>query len=251
MSIQPYQLRGSRVLITGGARRVGLAITHRLAQAGAAVVVHVNQSLSAAEEVVQQLRDAGMQADSIQADLSEQSDTTRLVREIGAEGSFPVDAIVHAASPFDRIPLRDLTPDELNRYYGVHLRAPVFLAQSLFAQMQSRNSQGRIVHITDASLKRPYGGYSAYFATKQALDGLTRALAVELAPFVLINNVAPGTVLPPEDATPGYARALADKSPLKTTGTPDDVARAVEFLLTDPGFITGSTITVDGGACMS
>jgi pteridine reductase len=252
MSERSFVLTKSHILITGGARRVGKAITEALARTGARVLIHANRSMDEAVELVDRLRESGFQADAVQADLGSPEDLSKLARAIGPGGEFPVNGIVHAASPYAKIPLLELTLSDLDSYYAVHLRAPVALAQALYSRvLESPDQQARIVHITDASLRRPYGGYAAYLSTKQALDGLTRALAVEMAPHVLVNNVAPGTVLPPETAGPDYVRALARKSPLQRTGNPEDVARAVLFLFNDPGFMTGSTITVDGGACMS
>jgi NAD(P)-dependent dehydrogenase (short-subunit alcohol dehydrogenase family) len=175
-----------------------------------------------------------------------------------------VNALIQSASLYFPTPLIDLDPTTLDAYYYVHLRAPHLLAKAfalrlLPADRSSRDQPkhssgqkplGRIIHITDASLNRPYAHHTAYLATKGALDALTRALAWDLAPYITVNNVAPGTVLPPPDVSPEYLRILEKKSPLGRVGSPEDVARAVQFLLEDPGFVTGSTITVDGGACM-
>lgn len=238
------------VLVTGGASRVGRAITLKLARSGARVLIHANSSVNKAARLAGFLNACGCRADWIQADLSEDEGIQSLCAAIGPDGPFPVNALVHSASPYQRTPLMELDGATLDLYYRVHLKAPVGLAKALAARLMTTADKGRIIHITDASLHRPYAGFCAYLTTKQALDGLTRALAVELAPHILVNAVAPGTVLPPPNCTPEYLEILKRKSPLRTVGQPQDVAKAVEFLLTDRGFMTGSTITVDGGSAM-
>jgi pteridine reductase len=245
---QPFSLRGSTVLVTGGARRVGRVICRRLFQAGATLLIHAHRSVDEARALAAELSDQNRSSTVVQADLASHEELEALTNLIRNGLPIPIQAMVHAASPYGKVPLAHLTPADLDRYYAVHLRAPVFLAQAL--QHNLRGREGRIVHITDASLRRPYPGYTAYLSTKQALEGLTRALAVELAPTIRVNSVAPGTVLPPDDCSPAYSEALVKQSPLKMPGHPEDVAQAVEFLLKDRGFITGTTLTVDGGACI-
>ena len=241
-------LDGKVVLITGGARRVGAAITRRLHAAGANVVIHYRSSVADARalknELVQSRRDSVV---LVQGDLLKAASLTVLVKEsVKAFGQ--LDAVVNNASSFYATAIGDITEQAWDDLIGTNLKAPLLLAQA--AARELRKQHGAIVNIIDIHAEFPMKGYVVYTAAKGGLLALTRSLARELGPEVRVNGIAPGTILWPEDD--GWKDDLArqrimNQTALKRIGEPDDVAKAVEFLLASAPFITGQVIAVDGG----
>jgi pteridine reductase len=158
-----------------------------------------------------------------------------------------LDALVNNASSFYSTPIGDITADAWDDLIGTNLRAPLFLAQA--AAPALRKAQGAIVNITDIHADRPLKSFVVYSVAKAGLVGLTRSLARELAPEVRVNAVAPGPVLwPDDDSFDELSRQrIISHTPLRREGTPEDIAKAVHFLLADAGYVTGETINVDGG----
>jgi len=144
-------------------------------------------------------------------------------------------------------PLGDITPTDWDDLIGTNVRAPLFLSQA--AAPALRKTQGSIVNITDIHAERPLKSYVVYSVAKAGLVGLTRSLARELAPDIRVNAVAPGPILwPDEEVFDELARQrIISHTPLKREGTPDDIAKAVHYLLADAPYVTGETINVDGG----
>jgi len=235
------------VLITGGAKRVGAAICRRLHRAGARILLHYRASAGEARLLQAELNhDRADSVALIQADLLDLSKLASIVEQcVNTFGK--LDALVNNASSFYETPVGDISESDWNDLIGTNVRAPLFLAQA--AAPALRKSQGAIVNITDIHAERPLKNYVVYSVAKAALVGLTRSLARELAPEVRVNAVAPGPVIwPEEDAFDEVARQrIISSTPLRREGTPDDVARAVHFLLAEAPYITGETINVDGG----
>jgi pteridine reductase len=159
--------------------------------------------------------------------------------------------LINNASSFFQTPVGEITPAAWEDLIGTNLRAPLFVAQA--AAPALKKTQGSIVNITDIHAERPLKNYVVYSVAKSGLVGLTRSLARELAPEVRVNAVAPGPILwPDDDSFDELSRQrIISHTPLKREGTPDDIARAVHFLLADAGYITGETINVDGGRNMA
>lgn len=236
-------LAGKRALVTGGAVRVGRAISLALGAAGAKVAVHYHSSLDAAERTCDDVRRAGGDAFPIAADLSVRRAARQLVDEaVGAMGG--LDLLVASAASFERTPFHELDDAAWDRTITLNLSSQFALAQQAAAPLKS--TRGSIVFITCSSATTPFRNYLAYVTSKGGLRQLMRTLALELAPEVRVNAVAPGTVLPPEDMPDRTVQALAARVPLQTIGSAEDVARAVLFLAQSP-FITGHEIAVDGG----
>ena len=235
------------VLVTGAARRVGAAIAVALHQAGARVVLHVRQSRPEAEALAQRLN--ALRAHSVRvvsADLLNTALISPLVMDVvGLFGR--LDGLVCNASSFFPTPLGQIDEAAWHDLVGSNFKAPLFLAQAVAPHL--RATAGTIVNITDIHAERPLAGYPLYTAAKGALLTLTRALAVELAPQVRVNAVAPGPILWPEDGQfPDAEReAIVQHTLLKRAGTPEDIARTVRFLMLDAPYITGQVINVDGG----
>jgi pteridine reductase len=183
----------------------------------------------------------------VQADLLDVGRLAGLVEEAAARFG-RLDALVNNASSFHATPLDTLGAEVWEDLVGTNLRAPLFLAKAAAAHL--RRSRGAIVNIVDIHAERPLAGFLAYSVAKSGLAGLTRALALELAPEVRVNGVSPGAILWPEDGEafpPGERERITVQTPLRRTGTPEDVAGAVKYLLFDAPFVTGQVLAVDGG----
>lgn len=238
---------GKTVLVTGAAKRVGRSIARELHAAGANIVVHYRSALPAAEAIVAELnalREGS--ALCLQADLLDVEALAGLVANSVAHYG-RLDALVNNASSFFATPLGQIDLAAWDDLIGSNFRAPLFLTQA--AAPHLRAAHGAVVNITDIHAERPLAGYPLYCAAKAGLLGLTRALAIELAPEVRVNAVAPGPILWPDDsAFDGQAREqIVAHTLLKHAGSPRDVARVVRFLLDDPCYVTGQVINVDGG----
>jgi pteridine reductase len=236
------------VLITGGAKRVGAAICRRLHASGAKLMLHYRASAGEARLLQAELN--GVRADSvalIQADLLDLAKLSSLVDQTVMRFG-RLDALVNNASSFFSTPMGEIQPAQWDDLMGTNVRAPLFLAQAAAAPL--KKSQGAIVNISDIHAERPLRNYVVYSVAKAALTGLTRSLARELAPDVRVNAIAPGPILWPDgdDQFDEVSRQrIISHTPLKREGTPDDIARAVHFLIADAPYVTGETINVDGG----
>jgi len=235
------------VLITGGAKRVGAAICRRLHAAGANLMLHYRASAGEARLLQAELNRA--RADSvalIQADLLEQKTLPSLVEQT-VQRFGRLDALVNNASSFYPSPVGEITSAVWDDLMGTNLRAPMFLSQA--AAPALRKSQGAIVNIVDIHAERPLKNYVVYSVAKAGLAALTRSLARELAPEVRVNAVAPGPILWPEDSSFDEVsrQRIISHTLLKREGEPDDIAKAVLFLLAEATYVTGETIRVDGG----
>lgn len=240
-------LGGKAALVTGGGVRVGRAIALALGRAGADVAVHYRGSAAEAEDVAAEIRAGGRRATPLQADLGAPEDCRRLVRAaVSALGG--LDVLVHSAANFHRAPLSETDENLWDDAMNVNARSGLLLAREAAGTLKER--RGRIVLVSDALATAPVRGYVAHAVSKAAVEGLVRALAIELAPEVSVNGVAPGTVLVPVGTPDDVAARWASEIPLRRVGAPGDVADAVLFLCAGPAFVTGQILHVDGGASL-
>ncbi len=240
-------MNGKTVLVTGAAKRVGCAIAREMHAAGANVMLHYRTATADAESLVSEfntLRPAS--AACLQADLLDITQLPLLVAATIARFG-RLDALVNNASSFFATPLGEIDLAVWNDLIGTNLKAPLFLTQA--AAPYLRATRGAVVNITDIHAERPLAAYPLYCAAKAGLLGLTRALAIELAPEVRVNAVAPGPILWPDDeAFDSAARdAIVAHTLLQREGSPQEIARTVRFLLDDAAYVTGQVINVDGG----
>ena len=238
------RVEGKTALITGGAHRVGKAITLSLAKAGANVVVDYHSSAVAAEETVAEVCSLGVEALAVQADVADLEQVQTLVAE--AQSRFgSVDILVNSASLWRKtpFPMEELT--DWHRVTGILIHGSMYCANSV-APMMLEQGEGAIVNIVDLSAWQPWPDYGAHSVGKAALLALTRQLALELAPAVRVNAVAPGPVLPPPNVGKGQIARVASRTLQNRWGSPEDVAQAVLYLI-QADFITGEVIKVDGG----
>jgi len=237
---------GKAALITGGARRVGAAIARRLHAAGASVLIHHRGGEAEAIALVKELNALRPKsAAKVMADLL--APVAPRVLVAAARGEFGrLDLLVNNASSFFPARVGEIELSHWEELMGANLRAPLFIAQEAAPEL-ARN-EGAIVNIVDIHAERPLRGYPLYSVAKSGLAALTRSLALELAPRVRVNGVAPGAIAWPEDGQFDAAereRVLAT-TPLARIGTPEDIAQAVHFLATAP-YVTGQIVAVDGG----
>ena len=241
-------MQGKVILVTGGARRVGVAICRRLHSQGASLVVHYRASESEAralEAELEQVRPGSVAL--VQADLLETANLPHLLDETVSHFG-RLDALVNNASSFFPTPLGEVTEDGWEDLIGSNLKAPLFLSQA--AAPQLKRQRGCIVNIVDIHSEWPLKRYVVYNAAKGGLASLTRSLAVELAPEVRVNGISPGPILWPEAGEwmdEASRQHIIGRTLLKRTGEPDDIARTVSFLIADAPYITGQIIAVDGG----
>ncbi len=239
------EIKGRGVLITGAAKRIGRAIALALAERGADIVIHYHRSEDAARETAREIEARGVRALALQADLANVREIERLI-ERAADALGRLDILVNNASVFFRTPFGSITEEQWDLNLDVNLKAPFFCAQYA-ARFMREQGGGKIINIADWAGFRPYAGYIPYCVSKAGLIALTQVLARTLAPTILVNAVAPGPVLLPEDYGEDEIRAIIEGTPLKRLGSPEDVVRAVLFLIEGSDFITGHTLVVDGG----
>lgn len=238
---------GKTVLVTGAAKRVGRSIARELHGAGASIMVHYRSAGAAAEAIVAEFNELRPgSAACRQTDLLDIDALSGLVEQTVAHFG-RLDALVNNASSFFATPLGRIDRADWEDLVGSNFKAPLFLTQAAAPYLKA--AHGAVVNITDIHAERPLAGYALYCAAKAGLLGLTRALAIELAPEVRVNAVAPGPILWPDDSVfDGQAQdRIVAHTLLKHAGSPHDVARTVRFLLDEATYVTGQVINVDGG----
>lgn len=238
-------LSGKVALVTGSARRVGRAIALELAHAGCDLAIHYHQSQREAEDLRGMIHGLNRRAVIICGDLGDARTPDSLVGEVHRNLG-RLDVLVNSASTFDKRPLSESDEAFWLRTLQVNLLAPALLARAAAPLMQASGS-GRIVNLGDTLAERPPAGFAAYCTSKAALQGLTRALAIELAPMITVNAVAPGIAEFPESYDEATRQRHIGKVPLKRAGTPEEVARLVRWLVAEGDYISGQVIAIDGG----
>ena len=235
--------RGRVALVTGAGRRVGRAIAIALGAQGMRVGVHFNGSAEGARETVALIQKAGSEAHALAGDLRDPSVPASLVRAtIDRFGA--LDALVNSAAVMERTPFGDVTAEQWDAMFALNLRAPFLLSQAAAPELARR--EGSIVNIADLAAFESWPAYVPHGITKAGVVQMTRSLAQVLAPRVRVNAVAPGAVLLPDDWDQASRDRIIDTTPLRRLGSPDDVARAVVYLI-EADYVTGDTLLVDGG----
>lgn len=229
---------------------MGGKLARLLAQRGANIALSYHSSREAVEETARDCRATGVQADVFQADLHDQTQAQRLIDETVARfGS--LDVLINLTSIYTRTPWNELTPQDYDAMIASNLTAPYWTAIAAARQMQRQpivaGVQGKIIHFTDWAVDRPYRDFLPYLVAKGGLATLTKALAVELAPTILVNAVAPGTIEPPLHLSQEQLERIRQSAALSRLGSADDVNQAVLYLLEGTDFVTGEIFRVDGG----
>lgn len=239
------ELRGGSAIVTGGAVRIGRALAERLAREGMNVCVHYSSSAAEATKAVEAIRECGVQATSVQADLRDGMQAAHRVVAHAAREFGRVDVLVNSAAIFEPGRLADTDSENWDRHLEINLKAPFCLSREFAAQLGNSHS-GQIVNIVDWRGMRPGTGHLAYTVSKAGLVALTKILALELAPRVQVNAIAPGPILPAPGHSPADFQAVGAATPLQRTGRPDDITDALVYLLKSE-YVTGEILHVTGG----
>lgn len=240
-------LRGKSALVTGGARRIGRGIALALAGAGADVALTYLKSKDDAARTAAEIEALGCRALAVECDVrSEASVRQAIAAIIGRFGR--LDVLVNNAAVFETAPLENLTLEQWDAVFETNARGPFLVAREALAHL--RAVEGRIVNIGSLGGIHAWAGHAHYCGSKAALHSLTQSMAKAFAPEVSVNCVAPGWI--ELDERPGdEASRFAGKTPMRRNGTAEDVAQAVLFFATGPGFVTGQILVVDGGLGLS
>ncbi len=239
------QLTDKVAVVTGAGVRIGRAIALGLAEAGADVCVHYGHSAKAADETANVVRALGRRASLVQADLSDAVASARRIIDHAVTELGRVDILVNNAAVFEAVSLAELDEAVWDRHLAIDLKAACFLCRE-FALALETGSRGHIVNIADWRAERPVPGHLPYTVAKAGLVALTKLLAVELAPQVQVNAVAPGAILPPPGEDERFLAERAKNIPLRCSGRTEDVVQAVVYLL-QSDFVTGEVLHVTGG----
>ena len=233
-------------LITGAAKRIGATIARTLHTAGYDLALHYRGSAADMQSLIDELESARPGSTlALHADLAEFDRLPELVAQtVGRFGR--LDALVNNASSFRPTPMGTATPADWDELFAANARAPFFLAQAAAPHLKA--ARGAVVNLADIYAERPLRHHPVYCMAKAALVMATKSLALELAPDVRVNAVAPGAILWPQGGgDEKKQQALLARTPLSRTGTPEEIAEAVRWLLQDAGYVTGQILRVDGG----
>lgn len=234
-------LEGQVALITGGAKRIGRIIALRLAADGADIALNYRSSGKEAEAVAREIDGHRRKSHAVQADVSKREDVSNLISSVQKHFG-RLDILVNNAGAFFPAKFEELTDEQWNRIMDTNLKSQ-FLCSQAAAPIMKQQGRGRIINISSLGGLLPWPSYTHYCVSKAGSIMLTRCLARALAPEILVNSVAPGTIqFPGEPPDEEYIRRV----PLHRTGTGDDIAGAVAYLAT-ADFVTGQVIAVDGG----
>ena len=237
-----FDVAGKTALVTGAARRLGMHCALALADRGANVVVHYGASAMDAEALCADIHRRGVKAWPVQADLQDTGQSEALF-EKAVSLAGPIQVLINNASIFEPGGLSEVSAEDVNRNAAINAWAPFVLSRAFAWQ----GVEGRIVNLLDARVAGYDFNHVGYILSKHMLAVLTRMTALQFAPLVTVNAIAPGLILPPPGQDEAYLQGLAEAVPLKRHGGAEDIVRAMLFLIDSP-FITGQTVFVDGGA---
>lgn len=235
-------------LITGSAKRVGAHLIKRLHDNGYNIILHYHRSKKEADNLTNQLNQKlPNSAYAIKANLTKHNDVIQLAQK--AQQCWQrIDVLINNASSFYPTTFGQVTEQQWDDLNASNAKGAFFLTQRLSYSLKKNN--GCVINIVDIYAKAPIKNYSAYCAAKAALLSLNKSLALELAPHIRVNGIAPGPVLWPEDDSrdsEAHTKFIQEQTALKREGSPQDIANTVLFLLHHANYMTGQTISVDGG----
>ncbi|WP_321369445.1 SDR family NAD(P)-dependent oxidoreductase [uncultured Draconibacterium sp.] len=230
-------------LITGASKRIGRSLTEHLAEQGWNVVVHYNSSAKGANELVAELETKypDQQFIAVQANLAEVDEVVALIPKLAAQ-NIKVDLLVNNASVFDRGYLKDTSVELFDAQIDVNQKAPFFLIRD-FANYYKT---GNIINFVDTRITANASNFAAYSISKKALWELTKMAALEFAPNIRVNAIAPGVTLPPEDEDEDYLEKLAQGIPMKKPGGVEPILKSLDYIL-ENDHLTGQLLFADGG----
>lgn len=241
----PLAVTSRVAVVTGGAIRLGRAIALALAKEGCDIVLHYGRSQRDAEQTADDVRGLGRRAVTVSADLSQPSEAAVVIFD-AATPLGTTTILVNSAAIFEDASLVETSEELYDRHAAINLKAPFFLCREFMRRLPS-GARGHIVNMADWRAETPPADFVAYTLSKAGIVALTKSLALQLAPGVQVNAIAPGAILPP----PGgllepWRNSKLPQIPLARTGSPDDIAAAVLYLVRSP-FVTGEVLHVTGG----
>lgn len=238
-------LRGKTVLITGAARRLGKAIALALAQAGANIAFTYRLSTDEAQKTLQEIGSHGVEAIAVQCELRDDKSMEQAVSQ-ALERFSRIDLLINNAGVFQTAKLEEITAGQWDDVFAVNVRAPFLISKYCIPTL--RSAHGRIINLGSLGGEKPWSTHAHYCSSKAALHMLTHVMAKALAPDIAVNCVAPGMIdAGGADRYPDLLQRVAEQTPMKKAGSPQDVVSAVMYFATAPHFITGQVLTVDGG----
>ena len=232
------------VVVTGAARRLGWAIARDFGARGWAVALHVHRADAEVSRLVDEIGSLGGAAKIFVADLADIRAVVELVPAVSGALGAP-SCLINNASVFDYDDVSTLTPELWDRHFSVNLKAPVFLAKGLAAQLPLQAS-GVVINIIDQRVWKPTPHFMSYAGSKAALWAMTQTLAQGLAPRVRVNAIGPGPMLRSVHQTQAEFAAQVAATPLERGTSPDEINAAIRFILDAPA-MTGQMIALDGG----
>ena len=238
------------IFVTGGAKRIGKAIIELFAKENWKVIIHYNKSKLDAEDLATKINSNNdNSAFIVGGNLDNAEDVQSIISSVNSI-SETLDLLVNNASTFYPTPIEKISNDHWNKLIGSNLKGPLFLIQGF--QEKLKSSKGSIINITDTNLTKGVANFSIYSAAKAGLESITRGLAIELAPEIKVNAIAPGAMLEPPDVswTKEQKNKVIQSIPLKKMGAEKDIAEAVYFLAC-ADYITGQIIKIDGGRSLT
>ena len=238
-------LKGKNALVTGSGIRLGRAIAIALGEAGCNLALHYNTSVESVIQVKSDLEKMGRKAHVFQQDLEDISHVQDLMTQVCSEFGH-IDILINNAGIYPAGSGKAATPEKINKVFNVNLFSP-WLLISAFASQLPREVQGKVINISDGKVFRNGTDHFSYRVTKQAINTITAMFALELAPNITVNAIAPGTMLPLLGYEHVDLQVVADRQiPLKRIGSPEIIAQNVLHILSQD-FMTGDVIRVDGG----
>ena len=234
------------VLITGAARRIGRELTLAFAKAGWNVIIHCNHSLEEARMLAKEIMKYGGHPAVLRADLSDVDKVKQIFPQIATKYR-KVDCLINNAAVFERDDFKELSAESWNKHMMINVKAPLILMQDFAKQYFSDNGEsGNIINITDAKVFAPTASFFSYQISKSALNDITKAAAIALAPNIRVNAIAPGIVLPSSYMTAKQLEEKEKELPLQRKTSVKEICQAVEFLLNSPS-TTGETLVLSSG----
>ncbi len=238
-------LQNKTAIVTGGAVRIGQAITIALAKAGVNIVLHYSHSQKKAEETSATIKKNGGHVTTIQADFSRPISAAKVVMEHAINQFESVEILINNAAIFEKGNLVTTTEEAWDDHFNINLKAPCFLSQA-FVSALKKDQPAQILNIADWRATSPDANYLAYSLTKCGLVAMTYALAKQLAPHVQVNAIAPGAILPPPDMDDDYLNRLSERVPLQRCGSTQEITDGLLYLLRS-NFVTGEVLYIAGG----
>lgn len=236
-------LRDKTIILTGG-KRIGKTVAHFLAEKGTNLAITYRESQDDANEICTDAKSLGVKAQAFKTDLSLENDINKLVQDVMQEFG-QIDGLVHMAAPYPKTPFGQITKSDIELSLHAITISAILLSQAIAPELTK--NKGKIILFSDwAANNQPYKNYLPYLAAKGSIETLTKALAVELAPSVTVNCIAPGPVLRPSDLTDDEDREVARGTLLKPWAGSEEIAKTVLYFM-DADFVTGAILPVDGG----